>query len=105
MTTMAAPVSHISFDDQGRPLIEGTTMKVVELISGKIAYDWSAEELGRQYSHLTMAQIHAALAYYYDHQSVLDSEIDRIARDAATERAALPNSPLRERLRALGKLA
>lgn len=30
-----------------------------------------------QYPHLSLAQIHAALAYYYDHQTELDAEIQR----------------------------
>jgi len=87
MTPLAAPITHIRLDEQGRPWIDGTTMKVVELIAGVVAYGWNAEELAHQYQHLTPAQIHGALAYYYDHQGFIDAELDRISLGAAKERA------------------
>lgn len=80
-------------------------MKVVELIAGVVAYRWSAEELGRQYPNLTPGQIHGALAYYYDNQVAIDAELDRISREAAKARADSLDSPLRQRLRAMGKLS
>ena len=101
----AAPVTHIRLDGQGRAWIDGTTMKVVELVSAMTAYGWTAEDLSHQYPHLTLAQIHAALAYYYDHQPALDAELERIARDDAAERGATLDSPLRQRLRALRSLS
>lgn len=104
MTPIAAPITHIRLDEQGRPWIDGTTMKVVELIAGVVAYGWNAEELAHQYPHLTPAQIHEALAYYYDHQAVLDAELARITFVAVKDRAGSLDSPLRQRLRALGKL-
>lgn len=79
-------------------------MKVVELIAGVLAYGWTAEDLGRQYPHLTPAQIHGALAYYYDHQAAIEAELDRISRDAELARKGSLDSPLRQRLRAMGKL-
>jgi hypothetical protein len=78
-------------------------MKVIELIAGVVAYGWNAEELGNQYPHLTPAQIHGALAYYYDHQAAIDAELDRISRSAARRRGESLDSPLRQRLRSMGK--
>ena len=104
MSPTVAPVSHIRLDEHGRPWIDGTTMKVIELITGVAAYGWTAEDLGRQYPQLTPAQIHSALAYYYDHQAAMDAELDRISRDAEVARAGSFDSPLRRRLRATGKL-
>ena len=79
-------------------------MKVVELIAGVVAYGWNAEDLGRQYPQLTPAQIHGALTYYYDNKAAMEAELDRISREAATARAESLDSPLRQRLRAMGKL-
>jgi uncharacterized protein (DUF433 family) len=104
MSPTAAPVLHICLDDQGRPWIDGTTMKVIELITGVVAYGWNAEDLSRQYPQLTPGQIHSALAYYFDHQAAMDAELDRISRDADVARAGSFDSPLRQRLRAMGKL-
>ena len=48
-------------------------------------------------SHLTLAEIHAALGYYYDHREEIDAELSEelTALDHADER---PASPLRLRL-------
>lgn len=83
----AVTTSHIVLDDRGRPWVEGTNTKVVEIVLDKIAYGWSPEEIHRQHPHLPLAKIHAALAYYYDHQAELDAEIERQVRDVAAMRA------------------
>jgi len=66
---------HIEFDENDVPYISGTTMKVVELVLGKICYGWSPEELHFQYPHVSMGKIHSALAYYWDHQQEIDKDI------------------------------
>jgi len=48
-----------------------------------------------------MAQIHAALAYYYEHQTELDAKIASDLEEVAELAANQPDSPLRQRLRAL----
>lgn len=77
----AAPVGltyeHIQLTQGGVPLIAGTTMKVVELVMAQMAYGWSPEELHFQHPYLSLGQIHAALAYYWDHQGALDADIAR----------------------------
>lgn len=91
---------HVEIRDGGVPYIAGTTMKVVELVEANQAYDWSPEELFFQFPHLGLAKIHAALAYYWDHQVELDAEIeDRIAYGEKARLADGP-SPLVEKLRA-----
>lgn len=73
MTT--ATISHIYIDENGRAWVAGTNTKVIEIVAERMAYWWSPEELHLQHPHLTLAQIHAALAYYYDHQAELDDDI------------------------------
>jgi uncharacterized protein (DUF433 family) len=36
---------YVELDERNVPIIAGTTMKVVELVTGQIAYGWSPEEL------------------------------------------------------------
>lgn len=93
---------HIVLSDAGIPSIAGTTMKVVELVAAQAAYGWSPEELHFQFPHLTLGQIHSALAYYWDHREELDQDIAR--RLATTEqwRQQADPSPLRQRLRERG---
>ena len=89
---------HIRVDDAGVAWIEGTRVKVIELAVDKLAHGWSPEEMHFQHPQLSLAQIHAALAYYYDHQTELDAEIERRLRyaDELAERSR--ESPLRKKL-------
>jgi uncharacterized protein (DUF433 family) len=59
------------------PLIVGTTIKVVELVLDVLAYGWSPDEPQFRHPHLTLGQIHSALAYYWDHKEELDRDIER----------------------------
>jgi hypothetical protein len=68
----------------------------------KLAHGSSAEEIHHQYPHLTLSQIYAALAYYHDHQSELDAEIDHRLEEVSRRAAEQADSPFRERLRKLG---
>lgn len=62
---------------------------------------WSAEEIVRQYSYLTLAEVHAALAYYHDHREEIDREIEGECAEVERLRRTIPESPLLKRLRAL----
>jgi uncharacterized protein (DUF433 family) len=99
MATVETRYEHIVLDDGRVPLIAGTTMKVVELVTAQQAYGWSPEELAFQFPYLTLGQIHSALAYYWDHQQELDEDIaHRLARVEELRRHA-PTHPLVTRLR------
>ncbi|MGA9770294.1 MAG: DUF433 domain-containing protein [Blastocatellia bacterium] len=93
--------NHIHLDEEGRAWIDGANTKVIEVVLDKLACDWSVEEIHEQHPHLSLAQIHAALSYYYDHQSEIDAEIERQDKeiDALMENAK--DSPLKNRLRSL----
>ena len=93
--------SLIEIDDKGVPWISGANTKVVEVVLDKMAYGWSPEEMHRQHPHLSMAQIHSALAYYYEHQDEVDADIERRYRYVEELRAQQPDSPLRQRLQSL----
>ena len=56
------------------PRIAGTGITVHRIgIWYKLGY--SAEEITRQYGHLTIAQVYAALAYYHANREEIDAEI------------------------------
>ena len=93
--------SLIEIDEKGVPWISGANTKVVEVVLDKMAYGWSPEEMHRQHPHLSMAQIHAALSYYYEHQDEVDADIERRYQYVEELRAQQPDSPLRQRLQAL----
>jgi uncharacterized protein (DUF433 family) len=91
---------HIKLDEAQVPLIAGTRVKVIELVLDHLAYGWSPEELHFQHPHLTMGQIHSALAYYWDHKTALDQDIARRLQYVDHLQQSVPSSPLIERLKA-----
>ena len=102
MSTTA--LSHIRHDDQGTVWIDETNVKVIEVVLDRLAYGWSPEEIHFQHPDLSLAQIHAALAYYYDHQPEMDQEIARQEHQLELLRQPAADSPLVSRLRARGLL-
>jgi len=99
MTTIIE--SYIEIDENNVAWIADTKVKVIEIALDKLAHGSSPEELHFQYPHLSMAQIHSALAYYYDHQEELESEILKRLREVNKLAAQNANSPLQQKLRRL----
>ena len=75
MSTVDYP--HIEFNSESVPIISGTTTKVIEVVQDHLAHRWNAEDIHRQYPYLSLAQIHAALTYFYDHEQEIEQEINR----------------------------
>ena len=101
---MIAP-SHIRLDQHGVAWIDDANIKVIEVVLDRLAYGWSSEEIHFQHPALSLAQIHAALAYYYDHQAELDADIARQEKDVRRLREQAGASPLVTRLKAAGLLS
>ena len=102
MAPTATRYEHIVLDEQGVPLIGDTPIKVVELVTAQMAYGWSPDELHFQFPHLTLGQIHSALAYYWDHRDELDRDIARRLAFADESRRRSQPTPLHARLRERG---
>ena len=66
---------------KGRPCITGTGV-TVRRIAGWHNLGLTPEEIAAKIEHLTLAQIHAALAYYHANRDEIDTDI-------ATEDAAI----------------
>jgi uncharacterized protein (DUF433 family) len=98
------PTAHIHLDERGVAWIDDTNIKVVEVVLDKRAYGWSPEEIHEQHPGLSLAQIHAALSYYYDHQQAIDAYIEQQLKWVEAMAAQASDSPVRQRLRMLGKL-
>src|SRR5579862_967813 len=102
---MAMIPKYIDIDDKGRAWIAGTKTKVLEIVLDHIAHGLSAEEIHFQhYGSPSIAQIHAALAYYYENKAELDAEIEQQVKNVAAMRNQAGESPVVKRLRAEGKL-
>ena len=101
MPTAAAP-AHIVLDENGKARIDDSGIKVRVLIEVMKAWHPTVEALHEAYPQLTLAQIHAALAYYYDHQAEFDAEIERGRKLVYEMRATAEETPGRKKLRDLG---
>lgn len=99
------PIAHLFRDDAGVAWIDRTRVKVIEVALDHVVYGWSAEEIHRQHPHLSLAQIHAALGYYYDHQAAFDAAMAKSLAKADRLAAGSVDSPLRRRLRLLQRPA
>jgi uncharacterized protein (DUF433 family) len=102
MSTVAYP--HIEINSEGAAIISGTTTKVVEIVQDHLAHHWHAEDICRQYPYLSLAQVHAALTYNYDHQQETGEEIDRRLRRVAEIKNRRADGTIQDKLRQLGKL-
>ena len=58
----------------GKPIISGTRI-TVRSIAGYYQMGMSIDEILTTRPHLTPSQVHAALAYYFDHQEEIDSDL------------------------------
>jgi uncharacterized protein (DUF433 family) len=94
--------THVWVDENQIAWIDDTNVKVIEVAIDKPAHGSSPEEMRLQYPHLSLAQIHAALACYYDHQAKFDAEIRRQVQEVKKLREEAGDTPLHKRLRSLG---
>jgi len=100
VSTVSYP--HIDLSSNGVAFLEGTRTKVVEIALDRLSHHWDAEEIRRQHPHLTLGQIHAALAFYHDHREAFDQEIAEQLRDGDTIAARQEASLLRAKLKKSG---
>ncbi|MGD1716181.1 DUF433 domain-containing protein [Dapis sp. BLCC M172] len=99
MTTTKTEYKYVHIDEKNVPIITGSTMKVVELITSVKAYGWTPEELHESYPHLSMSQIYSALAYYWDNQAEIDTDMEERYQYAERLRQEAGELPLVKRMR------
>ena len=58
----------------GRPCIAGTGLRVTDVVMATIFHNRTPGEIASDYE-ITLAQVHAALAYYYQHKTDIDEDI------------------------------
>jgi uncharacterized protein (DUF433 family) len=92
-----ATAAHIRLDDQGGAWVGDANVKVIEIVLDHLAYGWNAESIQENHPYLSLAQVYAALAWYYDHQPEIDAEIEQQGERLRALRAAAKPSPLKVR--------
>ncbi len=80
---------HITHDPAicgGSAVISGTRFPVRSVVVYLLHYGLTPEELVTRFPDLTLAQVHDALAYYYDNRKEVEKEIAENTEDAARRR-------------------
>ena len=60
----------------GKPRIEGTRIKVEQVVIWHEQMGMSADEIISKWTHLKLADVNAALAYYHDHRDEIDRDLE-----------------------------
>jgi uncharacterized protein (DUF433 family) len=98
----AKTISYIAVDDKGTPWVAGTSFKVKDIVEDKKANGWTPEEIQHQHpGQLTLAQIHAALAFYYDNMEEIDKAIEAELQYVENLRLAQTNSAINQKLKSI----
>ena len=102
-----ASVAHEHIEKQaGQPahLTRLPRIRVAQIVMDYLAHGWSPDEMCRHYPHLMPAETHAAMTYYYDHQSEIDAEIRAELADVRVAQANAPSTPFELRMETKGLL-
>jgi uncharacterized protein (DUF433 family) len=79
-------------------------IRVAQIVMDYFAHGWSPDEMCRHYPHLSLAEIHAAMMYYYDHQAEIDAEIQAELGEVRASQASARSTPFELRMQAKGIL-
>jgi uncharacterized protein (DUF433 family) len=82
-------IPHID-DSSERPVVAGTDIKVSQIASESEHLGLTPDEIVEAHPHLTLADVHAALMYYYDHQEAIRAEWKRSREIIAQVRSQHP---------------
>jgi uncharacterized protein (DUF433 family) len=81
----------------GRACIAGHRVRVADVVVWHERRGYSADEIIELFPGLTLADVHAALAYYFGHRPEIESELQE-AEQQAQQLAGARHSRLREKL-------
>ena len=83
----------------GQPCIAGTRIRVQDVFVWHELQGQSADHIVSRFPQLTMADVYAALAYYWDHRDEIQRDM-QAESDFVTRLRQSPASPLAEKLAA-----
>jgi uncharacterized protein (DUF433 family) len=101
---VAVSIDHISLDERYVAYITGTKMKVLQIVLEKQNWGLTPEEIHAGHPHLSLAEVYAALTYYYDHQEEVDAQMAQSDAEYEELRTTAGESPFVARMHFEGKL-
>jgi uncharacterized protein (DUF433 family) len=67
-------IEHRSDIANGKAVVTGTRIKVSQIALEYERLGWTPDQIIDAHPHLSLAQVHDALSYYYENQAELDAE-------------------------------
>jgi uncharacterized protein (DUF433 family) len=101
VTTIARHIEITPDVRGGKPRIAGRRITVADIAILYLRMGQSLEAIAQEYE-LSLASVHAAMAYYYDHQTDIEQSITDSETFAEVFRQSHP-SPLQEKLAKLNQ--
>jgi uncharacterized protein (DUF433 family) len=92
---------YVMIDEKGIPTIKPTRMKIELLIKERRMFGFGVKRQQEGHPFLTIAQIHSALSYYFDHKKEIDRDIEEGEKFVEEMRKKMGPSPLAEKIRAI----
>jgi len=99
MQSTIQSINLISIDPNirnGRPCIANTSIEVSVIAIAKIVHGLAPDEIAADYA-LSLSQVYAALAYYYENKQTIDASISerrQLAQKMKDDRVGSRHSPL-----------
>jgi hypothetical protein len=76
--------------------------RVAMIVMDYLGRGLGPEDIVRHYPYLTLAEVHAAMAYYHDHQAEIDAEIQSELEELSSFQDADSRSVVWQKLKAKG---
>jgi uncharacterized protein (DUF433 family) len=83
----------------GKPRLDGHRITVEDVAIWHERQGMSPDEIVSAYPSITLSDVHAALAYYYENRQRIDAGIEEGRRAVAELRSKAASSPLQRKLR------
>ena len=77
----------------GRPRIAGHRIRVQDIVVYTEVHGQSPDEIVAGFPQLTLADVHAALAYYYDHREEINRQMEEDEEFVKAFQAGMPSKP------------
>ena len=90
LTTLDAHIMHTPGLAGGKPHVAGHRITVGQVAIWHELMGWSADEIATTYN-LSLGDVYAALAYYFDHQQAIDLTAERAEQFVQELHTATPS--------------